>query len=210
MLLPNLHRTCDRALFPEECVVPTSGSTSQNRALPETAAKSFANLGILKNTLRFALVLYFLFVLGTLLSAQELSRSVVGSAGSYFSAVNVGNIHFTVGEIAVTRTSNGLTLERGFHHGIYELLSTAVWSAPEVNLALTVFPNPTADQVNLTGDWQLNDQLRVTDLLGRPLLEQQLPLERAEISLRTYPAGTYFLTILREGRPLKSMRVIRR
>ncbi|MFK8161335.1 MAG: T9SS type A sorting domain-containing protein [Lewinella sp.] len=164
----------------------------------------------LKKILRAGLVIYFTFVLGSVLFAQELSRSVVGSAGSYFSAVNVGNIHFTVGEIAIDRTTNGLILERGFHHGIYELLSTSVWSSPEVNLDLTVYPNPTANLVNLTGDWKYDDQLRVTDLLGRPLLERVLPLERAEVSLETYPSGTYFFTILREGRPLKSLRVIRK
>ncbi|WP_020568762.1 T9SS type A sorting domain-containing protein [Neolewinella persica] len=164
----------------------------------------------LKKMLRAGLVIYFAFVLSSVLTAQELSRSVVGSAGSYFSAVNVGNIHFTVGEIAIDRTTNGLILERGFHHGIYELLSTSVWSSPEINLDITVFPNPTADLVNLRGDWKHDDQLRVTDLLGRHLVERVLPLERAEVSLATYPSGTYFFTILREGRPLKSLRVIRR
>lgn len=164
----------------------------------------------LKKILRTGVIIYLAFLVGSALSAQELSRSVVGSAGSYFSAVNVGNIHFTVGEIAVDRTTNGLILERGFHHGIYELLSTSVWSSPEVNLSLTVFPNPTADQVNLTGDWNYEDRLRVTDLLGRPLFDRILPLERAEVSLEFYPSGTYFFTILREGRPLKTLRVIRK
>jgi len=144
------------------------------------------------------------------LSAQELSRSVVGSAGSYFSAVNVGNIHFTVGETVVDRTQNGIVLERGFHHGLYELLTTSVWSAPEVQLDLTVYPNPTANDVTLTGDWKQRDRLRIADLLGRSLSDRELPPERADVSLRAYPAGTYFLTITREGRPLKTLRVIRR
>lgn len=141
---------------------------------------------------------------------QELTRSVVGSAGSYFSAVNVGNIHWTVGEIAVDRTENGMVLERGFHHGIYELLSTAIWTAPEINLDVAVFPNPTADRVTLTGDWDVGDRIQVRDLLGRQLTDRELPLERAELTLGDYASGTYLLTIVRNGRPLQSMRVIRR
>lgn len=176
--------------------------------LPSTIFRT--RVRALKKILRTGVIIYLAFLVGSALSAQELSRSVVGSAGSYFSAVNVGNIHFTVGEIAIDRTTNGLVLERGFHHGIYELLSTSVWSSPEVNLSLTVFPNPTADQVNLSGDWNYEDRLRVTDLLGRPLLDRVLPLERAEVSLESYPSGTYFFTILREGRPLKTLRVIRK
>lgn len=148
-------------------------------------------------------------VLAQMLPAQELTRSVVGSAGSYFSAVNVGNIHWTLGEIAVTRTQNGIVLERGFHHGNHELLSTAVWTAPEIDLQVAVFPNPTADRVTLTGDWNTGDRLQVRDLLGRQLTDRELPLERAEITLGNYATGTYLLTIVRNGRPLQSMRVIR-
>lgn len=147
---------------------------------------------------------------GLQVSGQELSRSVVGTAGSYFSAVNVGNLHWTVGEIAVTRTENGLVLERGFHQGLSELIATSVWTAPEVQLELSVYPNPTANDVTLTGDWQPADRLRITDLLGRVVTEQALPAERAEIRLSDQPAGTYLLTLARAGRPLKTMKVIRR
>jgi hypothetical protein len=155
-------------------------------------------------------VALFLVALSPFLSGQELNRSVVGSAGSYFSAVNVGNLHWTVGEIVVDRTANGIVLERGFHHGLYELIATSTWTAPEVQLEVAVYPNPTADNVTLSGDWERLDRLRVTDLLGRPLSEFELPLERAEVSLDRYPSGTYFFTLLRAGQPLKSVRVVRR
>jgi hypothetical protein len=148
-------------------------------------------------------------VLAQTLSAQELTRSVVGSAGSYHSAVDVGNIHWTVGEIAVDRTQNGIILERGFHHGLYELLSTAIWTAPEVQLNVTVFPNPTVDRVSLTGDWNIEDRLVISDFLGRQLADQVLPPERSELALGHLPTGTYLLTIVRNGRPLTSLRVIR-
>jgi|AntRauTorckE5430_2_1112549.scaffolds.fasta_scaffold01642_2 hypothetical protein len=153
---------------------------------------------------------FLLFTLAPSLSGQELSHSVVGSAGSYFSALNAGNIHWTVGEIAVTRTENGLVLERGFHHGLYELLATSSWTAPEITLGISVFPNPTAADVSLTGDWLPLDRIRITDLLGRTLSDRELTLERAEVSLANRPAGTYLLTVTRAGRPLKTLRVIRR
>lgn len=163
----------------------------------------------LGGSLLAGLLLFLFFVCSSGLSGQELSRSVVGSAGTYFSAVNVGNIHFTVGEIAVDRTQNGIVLERGFHHGLYSLLSTSVWTAPEVQLQLDIFPNPTADKVTLSGDWVTRDRLQIRDLLGRPLADQLLPPERLEMSLQTYPPGTYLLTVVRDGRPLKTLRVIR-
>jgi len=151
-----------------------------------------------------------LFALTPLLMGQELSRSVVGTAGSYYSAVNVGNIHWTVGEIAVTRSENGLVLERGFHHGLYELIATSTWSAPEIQLEMSAYPNPTADKITLSGDWEFQDRLRVSDLLGRALSDTELPLERMELDLTHYPSGTYLLTVSRAGRPLKTLRVIRK
>ncbi|WP_187271085.1 T9SS type A sorting domain-containing protein [Neolewinella aurantiaca] len=159
---------------------------------------------------RAPMLLMVLFVAFTpLLSGQELSRSVVGAAGSYYSEVNVGNIHFTVGEIAVTRSQNGLVLERGFHHGLYELIATSTWSAPAIQLEMSAFPNPTADKVTLTGDWNLRDRLKVSDLLGRLLSDKELPPGQAELDLTSYPSGTYLLTVSRAGQPLKTLRIVR-
>jgi hypothetical protein len=170
----------------------------------------FLKISLCTRARALTLLPLLLFALGPLLQGQELTRSVVGTAGSYFSAVNVGNIHWTVGEIAVTRSENGLVLEQGFHHGLYELLATSVWSSPEIKLDMTVFPNPTANKVTLTGDWESQDRLRVSDLLGRTLSDAKLPLERTELSLANYPSGTYLLTVSRAGRPLKTMRVVRK
>ncbi len=148
-------------------------------------------------------------VIAQTISAQTLSRSVIGSAGTYSSANNSINIHWTLGEVAVDRTQNGITLERGFHHGHFALLSTSIWTAPEVQLNVTAFPNPTVDRITLTGDWQTGDQLIVHDLLGRKMSTQQLPPERADIHLGQFPQGTYLLSIVRNGMPVKSMRIIR-
>ena len=158
---------------------------------------------------RVRALLICLVLLSAGLSAQELTRSVVGSAGSYFSAVNAGNLHWTVGEIAVTRTANGLTLERGFHHGLYELISTSVWTAPQESVSLTAYPNPTAGELSVEGDWRGGDRVRLSDLFGRPLLERTLTTERDRLDLSLYPAGTYLLTLTRAGRPLKTLRIVR-
>lgn len=166
-------------------------------------------LAALPRTRGLAILLFLLPAFASL-SAQELSRSVVGSAGSYYSAVNVGNIHWTVGEIAVDRTANGLVLERGFHHGLYELIMTSTWSAPEIRLNVSAFPNPTPDEVNLSGDWENGDRMRITDLLGRPLVDRPLRTETDRVDLRRHPAGVYVLSVVRAGRLLKTFRIVRK
>lgn len=143
------------------------------------------------------------------LSGQDMPRSVIGSAGAFFSDPTVGTLHFTLGEIAVSSTTSDLSLNRGFHQGYADLLSTSIWSAPEIQLAIEAYPNPTADRVTLTGDWESDDRLAVRDLFGRTLLERRLVLEQDQIDLSPYPPGTYLLTLTRAGRPLRSLRVIR-
>lgn len=155
------------------------------------------------------LLLLALFLSGAQLGAQTLSQTVIGSAGTYSSTTNSGNLHFTVGEIVVDRSGNGLVLARGFHQGYQDLLSTAVWSAPEIDLSLHAYPNPSHGLVYLEGSWSGDDRAVIRDLFGRTLREINLPDHRAEIDLGPYPTGTYFLTVLRAGRPLGGVRLIR-
>ncbi|MEL6140013.1 MAG: T9SS type A sorting domain-containing protein, partial [Bacteroidota bacterium] len=134
---------------------------------------------------------------------------VVGSAGTYFSDVNAGDLHWTIGEVAISYFENGTTLAEGFHQTYFDLVVTSIFEASELNLRLDVFPNPTVGQLTVTGDWNRGDRIQMVDLLGRPLLEKELNPEREEFQMSSYPAGTYILSILREGRPLKTFRVIK-
>ena len=150
-----------------------------------------------------------LSVLSLQLSAQRLERSVIGSAGQLLTG-SVGSLQFTVGEIAVDRTDNTLTLARGFHRAKAEFISTSSWSVPDVRLALTAYPNPTDGELTLTGDWEAGDRVTLTNILGRRLLDTALTPQTAHLTLEPYPSGTYLLTISRAGRPLRSLRVVRR
>ena len=156
------------------------------------------------------LLFFLLTCFCSLLTAQELSQTVIGSAGGYFSAPGGGNLHFTVGEIAVARTENGPVLERGFHHGLSSETTTSTWSARRSELKLAAFPNPTDGAVTLTGDWLPDDRLEVRDVFGRVLLQRTAGVARETVDLSSYPAGTYILTLTRAGRPLAGARLVRR
>ena len=151
-------------------------------------------------------ILLLLPLLGT---AQQLTPSVVGSAGGYFTSVSAGDLHFTVGEIAIETTTNGPILERGFLHGVRADAATGIWSVPRLALDLSVYPNPTADHITVAGSWEADDRVAVYDLVGRRLVERALPADRVELDLLAYPAGTYFLTVSRAGRVVGRARVVR-
>lgn len=155
--------------------------------------------------------LFFLLSLATFasLGAQEMNRSVVGSAGAYFSDFNAGNLHWTLGEISVAYHENGRVLSEGFHQTYSDLVLTALWEAPELDLSLDVYPNPTVGQLTLEGDWQVGDQVQFLDLQGRLLLRKALDPRREVFQMNTFQAGVYFLTILRAGKTLKTFRVVK-
>ena len=117
----------------------------------------------------------------------------------------MGNLHWTVGEIAVSYFENGNTLAEGFHQTYFDLVVTSIFEAPELGLTLDVFPNPTVGQLTVAGDWNLGDRIQIIDIMGRPLVEKELNPEREEFQMDNYPAGTYLLSILREGRTLKNL-----
>ncbi|MEL6391536.1 MAG: T9SS type A sorting domain-containing protein [Bacteroidota bacterium] len=150
-----------------------------------------------------------LLAFGMQLQAQDMPRSVVGSAGAYFSNVNTGNLHWTVGEVAVDYSVNGITLAQGFHQGYYDLVISSIFEAPELNLSLTAFPNPTMGQLTLEGTWDRGDRVQMTDLMGRPVIEAELDPNRMDFDMANYPNGVYLLSVSREGRILKTFQVIK-
>ncbi len=154
--------------------------------------------------------LIFTCFLALQLSAQRLDHSVVGSAGALLSASGTVSLHLTVGELAVDRHSDRMTLTQGFHQSLSPLLRASAWQAEEIDLQVAAFPNPTADRLTVTGDWLTGDRVEVNSLLGRRLIDRPLGDGPAELSLAAYPSGTYLLTIRREGRALHTIRIIRR
>lgn len=156
-----------------------------------------------------SLCLLFLLAAPLLAAAQGLHPRVVGAAGEYFTAAGTGSLHFTVGEPAVARTVNGMALERGFLPGLAGSLSTAVWQLPAVELSLQAYPNPSPGNVEIRGRWDRGDRLRLTNLLGHRLSERELPPGSVTLALNDYPAGIYLLTVLRDGRPIGGVRLLR-
>ncbi len=145
----------------------------------------------------------------TSLGAQAMNRSVVGSAGTYFSDFNTANLHWTLGEIAVGYYENGSVLSEGFHQTYFDIVVTSLWESPELQLSLAIYPNPTLGQLTIEGDWQPGDQLQIFDLQGRRIFRKTLAPEQEQLQLEGYPAGIYFLNLVRQGKLLKTFRVVK-
>ncbi|NJC24902.1 DUF4465 domain-containing protein [Neolewinella antarctica] len=69
---------------------------------------------------------------------------------------------------------------------------------PVVNNLFKVYPNPTADEVQISYPERVGGRAFVTSITGSVLLEQSLGLTGGSVNLRSLPAGRYVVTV-RDG-----------
>ena len=139
--------------------------------------------------------------------AQTLTPEVLSSAGTSF--VNGSNVlDWTLGEPATATLNSGTNqLSQGFHQN--DLLITAVDELQ--NTDVTVFPNPTADMVNI--QFTKTNETNVIELYtveGKLLSSQSVNSTTvSKVDMTTYSNGTYLLKIKNKDSKVKTYQVIK-
>lgn len=157
---------------------------------------------------------YMLIFLGinalllTAARAQDMPRTVVGSAGDYYQNILVGNLHWTVGEIAVSRYENGLELGEGFHQVYYDLLVQTAEELPE-EWAVSVYPNPTTDWLKVRFPETETLYLKLFDTQGRLLADWGAISGEATLDVDLYPEGVYLLQLQAEDGRQRTVKVLK-
>lgn len=129
------------------------------------------------------------------IQAQMVSPTVVASTGGTYQGANM-QLDWTLGELAVTAIdySTG-QLTQGFHQPNY--LITNIQELTEEIGQITVFPNPTTDQVQmkLKFDHPRNVKVELFQLDGRVLWTKTLQGYELEITkdVSHLPNAPYFL-----------------
>ena len=143
--------------------------------------------------------LLFLFVLSV--SGQSVKQQVVASAGGYdVSGDNTISLSWTLGELAITTVESGsgdIVLTQGFQQTM--LVIDAIQKNPELDVEVTVFPNPTSELVNIRFAAPLDGD---TDIFlhgadGRLVYTGKIvPGELLkQVNMHQHPGGTYILRI---------------
>ncbi len=126
--------------------------------------------------------------------AQTLTPTVISTAGTSF--VNGTNVlDWTLGEPATFTLNNGTNLlTQGFHQN--DLLITQVENLDN-SFGVNVFPNPTADFVQIQFDKATdNNVIELFSVEGKLLLsETKNATTISQINMSNYANGTYLLKI---------------
>ena len=145
-----------------------------------------------------------LFLLSVALNAQE----VISSQGdSYTNTSNT--LDYTLGEPVIETVSDGTNdLTQGFHQ---TLLTIVGIEDLDVNFSVNIFPNPTAEIVNLNIEKFKGVTYHLFTVEGKLLAEAQLTEQLTTVNVGDYPKGTYLLTLSeKENKKIKTYRIIKK
>ncbi|NQY09263.1 MAG: T9SS type A sorting domain-containing protein [Flavobacteriales bacterium] len=140
------------------------------------------------------------------LQAQETVPATGGEATG-----EGGTSSYSVGQITYT-TDNGTngSVAKGVQQP-YEISIVTGIEATNINLELSVYPNPTTDRLTLAvKDTELNNlKFQLYDLSGKLIQQDQLRDQSTQISMQSLSAGTYLLKVSDNTKTIKIFKIIR-
>lgn len=122
-----------------------------------------------------------------------------------------GSVAYSIGQVVYT-TNTGISgsIAQGVQHA-YEKLTVGL-NETSLDISLTLFPNPTADIVNLQISNYKNEMLSylLYDMQGKILYSEKIVANKTQISLNKWPAAAYFIHVVsQENKKYKSFKIIK-
>lgn len=152
-------------------------------------------------------ILFCLILSSSSVWSQSISHFVIGNAGAYTEDATIGSLHWTVGEIAIEHYENSVVLSQGFHQTYNDLLSTATWELPQVELDLNVYPNPTSSWLYLKASQTEYLQVVVANVMGQTVIPRTSFSMDTQLDFSRLPGGMYLLTVFMEGQLVKTYKI---
>lgn len=159
----------------------------------------------MKHKKTIASVSFLLLSLGGL-QAQESPTATGGDATG-----SGGTVAYSVGQVVyTTNTDASGTVSQGVQQA-YEIFTLGI-KETKLNISLLVFPNPTADNLNLQVSDYNNENLtyQVFDMQGKLLNNGQVTAEQTQINTASLPSATYFIHVVnQENKQVQSFKIIK-
>jgi hypothetical protein len=159
-----------------------------------------------KNKLSPILLLVTGLLWAGLAQAQESANASGGDATG-----SGGTVAYSVGQVVYTTNTNATgTVSQGVQQA-YEIFTVGI-KETELNISLSVFPNPTADNLTLQISDYNNEILRyqLIDMQGKIIDARQISAQQTQIDMNSLPSATYFINVVnQENKIVKSFKIIK-
>jgi len=138
------------------------------------------------------------------------SQVAVNTSGGGSKTID-GSIEYSIGNVFYTSvTTNTGSITEGVQH-TYDITTVGI-QEQDLNISLSVFPNPTTDLLNLATCFNTKGfSFQIIDLLGNQLEIQPIESNQTIIRMLSYDTGTYILNILSDdNKVLQSFKIIKK
>jgi hypothetical protein len=147
---------------------------------------------------------------GLLLSGfAQAQESVNGSGG--VATGSGGTVAYSVGQVVYTTNASASgTVSQGVQQA-YEIFTLGI-KETELNISLSVFPNPTADNLTLQISDYNNENFsyQLYDMQGKLLNNGQVTAQQTLINTLSLPPATYFINVVnQENKKDQSYKIIK-
>jgi hypothetical protein len=163
------------------------------------------------DNMKFCILLLGILIQLLITQTGIYSQTAVPATGGNISDIG-GTVSFTVGEVVYTKISNNNGIVSQGVQQTYEILDVGIEDNANENISLSVFPNPSANELNLqiNGSDYSNYSFQLSDLQGKILESGNISSNRTLLNLTDYPSAPYFIKILQENKVVKNFKIIKR
>jgi hypothetical protein len=147
-------------------------------------------------------VICCLLGLGTVLFAQKGTVSTGGTATGAG-----GSVTYTIGETNYITATGAGQVTQGLQQP-YEIF-TIIATANELNVNLSLYPNPTTENVVIRVEGSSVENLRyeLYDIDGRLLATSKMESNETSILMRDLASATYFVKVINEKNESKNFKI---
>jgi hypothetical protein len=132
-------------------------------------------------------------------------------SGGNLTGIN-GNVSYTVGQV-IYATNIGTTgfIAQGVQQS-FEIQTVLGMDNFNINLQMTVYPNPTVNFLSLeVKNYNFeNLQYQLFDLNGRLITDEKIVSETTTFSIEQYPSAIYLLKVINNKKELKIFKIIKK
>ena len=124
-----------------------------------------------------------------------------------------GTSSYSVGEIFIgTQTGTNGSVAQGTQQP-FEISTLGNDEFPQINLEMSVYPNPTVDRLNLligNKEWS-NLTYQLFDINGKIISEnQKTTASETPVSMQSFSQGIYFLVVKDSKKTVKTFKIIKK
>jgi hypothetical protein len=141
---------------------------------------------------------------GTCTHAQETTNATGGSTTG-----SGGSVVYSLGQVFYnTSTDSSGSVSQGVQHA-YEIYTVGV-NETQISISLTLFPNPTAENLTLQISQYQNLSYQLFDMQGKLLSNSPIAAEQTKINMSNLPEATYFVNVVnQENKLVQSFKIIK-